>query len=123
MFVCSIITHKPLVRFVKSFDWRTTGKLIVWFKNKWFSCYGENLVSRQSRVPNLVNHFLKPYICCLPTFMIVQAFQKKLNDLTNKFPVINSLVNRITLRKRRDTIILGAVVGFCLVFFIWWIFG
>ena len=55
--------------------------------------------------------------------MIVQAFQKKLNDLTNKFPVINSLVNRITLRKRRDTIILGAVVGFCLVFFIWGIFG
>ncbi|XP_023330017.1 Golgi SNAP receptor complex member 1 [Eurytemora carolleeae] len=53
----------------------------------------------------------------------IKAFQKKLNDLTNKFPVINSLVNRITLRKRRDTIILGAVVGFCLVFFIWWIFG
>ena len=24
----------------------------------------------------------------------VKAFQKKLNDLTNKFPVINSLVNR-----------------------------
>jgi len=52
----------------------------------------------------------------------VKAFQKKLNDLTNKFPVINSLVNRINVRKRRDTIIIGTVIGLCLIFFIWWIF-
>jgi Golgi SNAP receptor complex protein 1 len=50
----------------------------------------------------------------------IKLVQKKLNDLTNRFPVINSLVNRINLRKRRDTIILGLVVGFCLVFLIWW---
>jgi Golgi SNAP receptor complex protein 1 len=50
----------------------------------------------------------------------IKLVQKKLNDLTNRFPVINSLVNRINLRKRRDTIILGLVVGLCLVFLIWW---
>ena len=54
----------------------------------------------------------------------IKAFQKKLNDLTNRFPVINNLVNKINVRKkRRDVIILGTVIGLCLTFFIWWIFG
>jgi len=53
----------------------------------------------------------------------IKAFQKKLNDLTNKFPLINSLVNKINIRKRRDTIIIGTIIGLCLVFFIWWLFG
>merc|ERR1712198_199035 len=33
------------------------------------------------------------------------------DDLSSKFPLINSLVNKINLRKRRDTIILGSVIG------------
>jgi len=53
----------------------------------------------------------------------IKAFQKKLNDLTNRFPMINNLVNKINIRKRRDVIILGTVIGLCLTFFIWWIFG
>jgi len=53
----------------------------------------------------------------------IKMFQKKLNDLTNRFPLINSLVNRISIRKRRDTIILGTVIGLCLTFCLWWIFG
>ena len=52
-----------------------------------------------------------------------QAVQTKLNDLTNKFPMINNLVNKINFRKRRDTIILGVVIGLCLVFMLWYIFG
>jgi len=52
----------------------------------------------------------------------IKMFQKKINDLTNKFPVINSLVNKINIRKRRDTIIIGTVIGLCLVFFIWYLF-
>jgi len=54
---------------------------------------------------------------------IIKAVQTKLNDLSSKFPMINSLVNKINLRKRRDTIILGAVIGLCLVFMIWYMFG
>jgi len=54
---------------------------------------------------------------------ILKAVQTKLNDLSSKFPLINSLVNKINLRKRRDTIILGSVIGLCLVFMIWYIFG
>jgi len=54
---------------------------------------------------------------------ILKAVQTKLNDLSSKFPLINSLVNKINLRKRRDTIIIGSVIGLCLVFMIWYMFG
>jgi len=54
---------------------------------------------------------------------VLKAVQTKLNDLTNKFPLINNLVNKINFRKRRDTIILGVVIGICLVFMIWYAFG
>ena len=37
--------------------------------------------------------------------------------------MINNLVNKINFRKRRDTIILGVVIGLCLVFMLWYIFG
>lgn len=37
--------------------------------------------------------------------------------------MINNLVNKINLRKRRDSIIIGVVIGICLVFMIWYMFG
>jgi len=52
-----------------------------------------------------------------------KAIQTKLNDLTNKFPIINNLVNRINFRKRRDSIILGCIIGLCLVALLWYAFG
>lgn len=52
-----------------------------------------------------------------------KAIQTKLNDLTNKFPIINNLVNKINFRKRRDSIILGCIIGFCLVALLWYAFG
>ncbi|XP_033329481.1 golgi SNAP receptor complex member Gos28 [Megalopta genalis] len=45
-----------------------------------------------------------------------QAFkriQTRFNDISNRFPAVNSLVQRINLRKRRDSLILGLIVGFC----------
>jgi len=54
---------------------------------------------------------------------MLKAVQTKLNDLSSKFPMINNLVNKINLRKRRDTIIIGLVIGLCLVFMIWYTFG
>ncbi|CAN7985884.1 unnamed protein product, partial [Ixodes hexagonus] len=38
-----------------------------------------------------------------------------LNDDDDRFPMINSLVQRINLRKRRDSIILGLLIGTCTV--------
>lgn len=54
---------------------------------------------------------------------VLKLVQTKLNDLTNKFPMINNLVNKINFRKRRDTIIIGVVIGLCLVFMLWYTFG
>nr|ACO11394.1 Golgi SNAP receptor complex member 1 [Caligus rogercresseyi] len=52
-----------------------------------------------------------------------KAMRKKLNDLSGRFPVINNLVHRINLRKKRDALILGSVIGLCLLFSIWYMFG
>lgn len=35
--------------------------------------------------------------------------------LSDRFPTINNLIQRINLRKRRDSLILGSVIGFCTV--------
>ncbi|XP_015188929.1 PREDICTED: Golgi SNAP receptor complex member 1 [Polistes dominula] len=45
-----------------------------------------------------------------------QAFkriQTRFNDISNRFPAVSSLIQRINLRKRRDSLILGVIVGFC----------
>ena len=47
----------------------------------------------------------------------------KLNDIANRFPLINNLVQKINLKKRKDYVILGAVIGLCLLFMLWWVFG
>lgn len=52
-----------------------------------------------------------------------KAIQTKLNDVATKFPMINNLVQKINLRKRRDTIVLGSVIGICFVFLLWYTFG
>jgi len=39
---------------------------------------------------------------------------------TDRFPVINSLIVRINVRKRRDTLILGGVIAACLILLIWY---
>lgn len=49
-----------------------------------------------------------------------KAIQTKLNDLSNRFPIINNLVQKINVRKRRDAVIIAVVIGFCLTFLLWW---
>ncbi|OAD52928.1 Golgi SNAP receptor complex member 1 [Eufriesea mexicana] len=42
-----------------------------------------------------------------------KRIQTRLNDISNRFPAVNSIVQRINLRKRRDSLILGLIIGFC----------
>ena len=63
---------------------------------------------------------VKPLIETPPYF---KAMRTKLNDIANRFPLINSLVQKINLKKRKDSVILGAVIGVCLLFMLWWVFG
>lgn len=45
--------------------------------------------------------------------MNFKRFQTRMHDISNKFPLLNSLMHRITMRKRRDSVIVGLVVGGC----------
>ena len=42
-----------------------------------------------------------------------KRIQTRFNDISNRFPAVNSLMQRISLRKRRDSLILALLVGFC----------
>jgi len=52
-----------------------------------------------------------------------KAIQTKLNDISNRFPMINNLIQKINLRKRRDAVIVAVVIGLCLTFLLWWMIG
>ncbi|XP_074596825.1 golgi SNAP receptor complex member Gos28 [Brevipalpus obovatus] len=43
----------------------------------------------------------------------IKAFQTQMTTLANRFPLINSLVHGINLRKRKDTLIIGTLIGIC----------
>ncbi|XP_052801281.1 Golgi SNAP receptor complex member 1-like [Mya arenaria] len=57
-------------------------------------------------------------------------FQKKtlsgitqtINSLANRFPMINSLMQRIHIRKRRDSIILASVIATCIIVLLLYMF-
>ncbi|XP_044763126.1 Golgi SNAP receptor complex member 1 [Coccinella septempunctata] len=51
-----------------------------------------------------------------------KRLQTRFNDMSNKYPLINSLIQRINLRKRRDSIILGLVVSLCTFLILLYIF-
>ncbi|KAL4647163.1 Golgi SNAP receptor complex member 1 [Arapaima gigas] len=46
---------------------------------------------------------------------MLKSIQGRVNTLANRFPAINSLIQRINLRKRRDSLILGGVIGVCTI--------
>ncbi|KAJ6636798.1 Golgi SNAP receptor complex member 1 [Pseudolycoriella hygida] len=51
-----------------------------------------------------------------------KRLQTRFNDLSNRFPVISSLMQRINIRKRRDSLILGCVIGICTILLILYAF-
>ncbi|XP_067421979.1 Golgi SNAP receptor complex member 1 isoform X1 [Emydura macquarii macquarii] len=46
---------------------------------------------------------------------MLKSIQSKMNTLANRFPAVNNLIQRINLRKRRDSLILGGVIGICTI--------
>ncbi|XP_040194512.1 Golgi SNAP receptor complex member 1 isoform X1 [Lithobates pipiens] len=46
---------------------------------------------------------------------ILKSIQSRMNTLANRFPAVNSLIQRINLRKRRDSLILGSIIGICTI--------
>jgi len=52
----------------------------------------------------------------------LRMIQQKMNTLAHKFPLINNLVKRVKLKKRKDSIILAAVISVCLILMLLYIF-
>jgi len=50
----------------------------------------------------------------------LKSITQKISLVTNRFPVINSLIVRINFRKRRDSIILGIVIAVCVILLLWY---
>uniref|UniRef100_A0A3B4ZWK5 Golgi SNAP receptor complex member 1 n=1 Tax=Stegastes partitus TaxID=144197 RepID=A0A3B4ZWK5_9TELE len=46
---------------------------------------------------------------------MLKSIQTRVTTLANRFPAINSLIQKINLRKRRDSLILGVVIGVCTI--------
>lgn len=52
-----------------------------------------------------------------------KRLQTRFNDISNKYPLINSLINRVNIRKRRDSFIIGLVVFFCTLMVLFYAFS
>lgn len=51
-----------------------------------------------------------------------KKLQTRFNDIANRFPMISSLLNRINIKKRRDTLILFLVIAGCTLLLILYTF-
>ncbi|CAB3401757.1 unnamed protein product [Caenorhabditis bovis] len=51
----------------------------------------------------------------------LRGISSRLQQVTKKYPAINNLMQRIKTKKQKNTIILSAVISFCLIFTIYWI--
>ncbi|XP_059621305.1 Golgi SNAP receptor complex member 1 [Phlebotomus argentipes] len=43
----------------------------------------------------------------------LKRMQTRFNDISNRFPMISSLIQRINMKKRRDSLIVGGVIAVC----------
>lgn len=58
---------------------------------------------------------MQPVIVLLRLLYPIFVYFSLIYTLSDRFPAINNLIQRINLRKRRDSLILGAVIGVCTI--------
>jgi hypothetical protein len=46
--------------------------------------------------------------------------QTRLGQLGKQFPRVNNVIGKIQAHKQRDSIVLGIVIGICLIFTVFW---
>lgn len=75
-----------------------------------------NLIDQQLEIAELTKENLQSQRNNL------RMIQQKMNTLAHKFPLINSLVQRAKLKKRKDSIILAIVISICLFLMLLYVF-
>lgn len=51
-----------------------------------------------------------------------KQIQTRMNNMTSRLPLINSLMQRINIRKKKDSIVIGIVIAICLILIIIYLF-
>ncbi|KDE06005.1 hypothetical protein MVLG_03687 [Microbotryum lychnidis-dioicae p1A1 Lamole] len=51
------------------------------------------------------------------------GIQARMNGVAAQVPMLNSVIGMINSRKRRDSVIMGSVVGVCVLCLLWYLFG
>lgn len=52
----------------------------------------------------------------------MKRFQTRMHDISHRFPLISSLIQRINIRKRRESLILGGVIAVCTILLLMYAF-
>lgn len=52
-----------------------------------------------------------------------KKIQSRMNDITSRFPTLNNLIHKINMKKRKDSIIIGLVIGLCTFLLIYYQFS
>lgn len=75
-----------------------------------------NLIDQQLEIAELTKENLQSQR------QTMKMIQQRMNNIVHKFPLINNLVKKIKLKKRKDTLILGTVISVCLFLLLLYIF-
>ncbi|SCV74140.1 BQ2448_6572 [Microbotryum intermedium] len=51
------------------------------------------------------------------------GIQARMNGVAAQVPMLNSVIGMINTRRTRDSVIMGSVVGVCVLFLLWYLFG
>ena len=67
--------------------------------------------------------FWSEWKTCIITHLFLLTQLRPLTfSIPDRFPLLNSLIQRINLRKRRDSLIIGGVIAVCIVLLLWYAF-
>jgi len=47
-----------------------------------------------------------------------KKMQMRMNDFTSRFPALNNLISKINVKKRKDSVVIGIVIGVCVFFLV-----
>ncbi|KAI1291752.1 Golgi SNAP receptor complex member 1 [Halotydeus destructor] len=78
----------------------------------------DHLRNSEQLVDDQINIAIKTRESLINQRTALKAIKTQMTTLANRFPMINTLVNKIGLKKKKDTMILGSVIGVCLFLFI-----
>jgi Golgi SNAP receptor complex protein 1 len=74
----------------------------------------EHIRNSESLVDEQINVAIRTRESMMNQRNALKAIQTQMTTLANRFPMINSLIHRINIKRRKDSIIIGSVIGVCL---------